>query len=48
MVRFLCLCVAAAQLVAGPAPLLARIQDGSADLCWTPDHEWPVPCDDED
>ena len=24
-----------------------RIQDGAADVCWSPDYEWPVPCDDE-
>lgn len=29
-------------------PTVARIQDGSADVCWSPDIEWPVPCDDED
>lgn len=46
MLRLLRLCAAMALLAAGSSTLLARIQDGSADLCWSPDNEWPVPCDD--
>jgi hypothetical protein len=48
MLRFVGICAAAFVLALGPVPLLARIQDGSADVCWEPDLEWPVPCDDED
>jgi hypothetical protein len=33
--------------IAGPDTAF-RIQDGDADLCWSPDYEWPVPCDDEE
>jgi len=25
-----------------------RIQDGSADVCWDPDMEFPVPCEDDE
>ncbi len=48
MWRFVCLSAAFVILVWGVDPLAARIQDGSADVCWEPDHEWPVPCEDED
>ncbi len=48
MSRFVGICAAVVLLVSGPGYLLSRIQDGTADLCWSPDHEWPVPCDDED
>lgn len=27
--------------------LPGRIQDGSADVCWATDVEFPVPCDEE-
>jgi hypothetical protein len=48
MSRFVCLSAAVVILVCGVGSLQARIQDGSADVCWEPDHEWPVPCDDEE
>jgi hypothetical protein len=27
--------------------LIGRIQDGSADVCWATDAEFPVPCDED-
>jgi hypothetical protein len=47
MSRFVGIYMAAFMLAFGPVPLPARVQDESSDLCWSPDHEWPVPCDDE-
>lgn len=32
--------------LAGPAA--AELPDGSADLCWVPDCEFPVPCDEDE
>lgn len=52
MPRFVYMCVATVlqvSLLAMPGPpVYGRIQDGSADVCWSPDSEWPVPCNDED
>jgi hypothetical protein len=36
----------AAGNAAGP-PVGARVQDGGG-ICWVPDVEFPVPCDDDD
>jgi hypothetical protein len=47
--RFAVLCVALALTTAlAVSPAWARIQDGSADVCWSPDNEFPVPCNDDD
>jgi hypothetical protein len=29
-------------------PAEASLQDGSADVCWSPDAEFPVPCDEDE
>lgn len=52
MLRVIRICAAMA-LFAGVAvfvawPAHARIQDGSADICWSPDNEFPVPCDEDE
>lgn len=48
MLRLVRICAALIFLASGAVPVPARIQDGSADVCWEPDYEWPVPCDDEE
>ena len=51
MSRIFSLCAVGILMAAFPAvtgsSIIARIQDGSADVCWSPDNEWPVPCDEE-
>ncbi len=39
--------LAALSPLAAEAGVMQRLQDGSADVCWSPDHEWPVPCNEE-
>ena len=47
--RFAMLCaVLALTGLLAVSPALARIQDGSADVCWSPDNEFPVPCNDDE
>jgi hypothetical protein len=52
-VVMLAVAVAIAVLVAMPPgaeaglTLIGRIQDGSADVCWATDAEFPVPCDED-
>jgi hypothetical protein len=52
-VVMLAVAVAIAVLVVAPLGaeagliLIGRIQDGSADVCWATDAEFPVPCDED-